>query len=506
MAERTSHRGSSSLAEILVDESPDALVALSLDGRILFWSRGAETTFGYSADEAIGHSITDLIIPDDQHNEARDSLVQASQRGWALFESVRRRKDGSVVHVDVSMRRGNAPSGEPIVIVRKRDIDQLKRLRENRMSEARFRGLLEAVPDALVMVDRAGIIQLVNGRGEALFGWKREELLGKPIQVLVPARYRDTHPNFFTTYFPDLRDRPIGGRLELYALRKDGTEFPAEISLGPIETPDGTLVTAAIRDVTERKRDMEERNRRMQETNRLKSEFLANMSHELRTPLNAIIGFAALMHTGRVGQLSDAQHEYIGDILNSGRHLLQLINDVLDLAKIESGKIELRIETVDLTRLAGEVRDILRALAAEKRIQLKFEIDASLSPVSTDPRLLKQVLYNYVSNAIKFTLEEGKIAVRIAPEPDDCFRVEVEDTGVGIRPQDMVRLFVEFQQLDEGLAKKYPGTGLGLALTQRIVEALGGRVGATSDFGRGSTFWAVLPRKVSVNPGGATKG
>jgi signal transduction histidine kinase len=246
---------------------------------------------------------------------------------------------------------------------------------------------------------------------------------------------------------------------------------------------------------------MEERNRRMQEANRLKSEFLANMSHELRTPLNAVIGFAALMHAGKTGPLADIHKEYIGDILNSSRHLLQLINDVLDLAKVESGRMELRVEDTDLARTVSEVRDIVRGLAAERSIRLAVELDAEVPRVRVDPRMLKQILYNYLSNAIKFTPDGGRVMLRVTPEAHDRFRIDVEDTGIGIKPEDMGRLFVEFQQLDQGTAKKYPGTGLGLALTKRIVEAQGGRVVVESIPGRGSTFSAILPRAVGAKHG-----
>ena len=246
--------------------------------------------------------------------------------------------------------------------------------------------------------------------------------------------------------------------------------------------------------VQEHARNLEEQTRRVQEANRLKSEFLANMSHELRTPLNAIVGFSELMHDGKVGPVSAQHREYLGDILTSAHHLLQLINDVLDLAKVESGKLEFRPEPVDLPNLLSEVRDILRTLAAKKRIHIETEADPTLTRVVLDPAKLKQVLYNYLSNALKFTPEEGRVTIRLAPEGAEAFRLEVEDTGIGIRPEDQGRLFVEFQQLDASTAKKYPGTGLGLALTKRIVEAQGGRVGVGSTPGQGSVFYAILPR------------
>jgi CheY-like chemotaxis protein len=222
------------------------------------------------------------------------------------------------------------------------------------------------------------------------------------------------------------------------------------------------------------------------------------MSHELRTPLNAIIGFAELMHDAKVGPVSPTHKECLADILTSSRHLLQLINDVLDLSKVEAGKMEFRPEPVELTRVVGEVRDILRGLSAKKHIHLAVDIEAGLDEVVLDPGKLKQVLYNYLSNALKFTPEGGQVTVRARLEPGGNFRLEVSDTGIGIRPDDLSRLFVEFQQLDASASKAYPGTGLGLALTKRIVEAQGGRVGVSSAVAEGSTFYAVLPRLARV--------
>ena len=232
-----------------------------------------------------------------------------------------------------------------------------------------------------------------------------------------------------------------------------------------------------------------------QAANRQKSEFLANMSHELRTPLNSVIGFAELIHNAKVGPVSDPQKEYLGDILTSARHLLRLINDILDLAKVEAGKIIFEPEPVELTFLAGEVRDTLRDMADRKSISIAIKIDSNVDAVCTDSQKLKQVLYNYLSNALKFTQDAGQVTLEIGPEDADFFRLSVRDTGIGIKPDDIGRLFMEFQQLDASSSKKYQGTGLGLALTKRIVEAQGGKVGVESVMGKGSVFYAVLPRR-----------
>ena len=247
-----------------------------------------------------------------------------------------------------------------------------------------------------------------------------------------------------------------------------------------------------------------EQNRMIQAANRMKSEFLANMSHELRTPLNAIIGFAELLRDGVAAPVTDTQVEYLKHILVSGRHLLTLINDVLDLAKVESGKLEIHPEPISLEEITREVTDVLLSKSSEKRILVSTTIDPALTSarVVADGGKLKQVLYNYVSNALKFTAPQGKVEIRVRAEGPEYFRIEVEDSGMGIRPDDMNRLFVEFQQLDAGMTKQHAGTGLGLVLTKRMVEAQGGRVGATSIPGKGSVFFAVLPRNVKGTSSG----
>lgn len=245
--------------------------------------------------------------------------------------------------------------------------------------------------------------------------------------------------------------------------------------------------------------DLEDEKRSAQEANRMKSEFLANMSHELRTPLNSIIGFSELMSDGKVGDIADNHKEYLGDILTSARHLLQLINDVLDLAKVEAGKLEFDAKPVDVASLIKDTCDSLRSIAASRRIDVRVHIAPNIQQIVGDAGRIKQVLYNYLSNALKFTPEDGHVCISAYSEDNDHFRISVRDTGDGIPTDQISRLFVEFEQLDASIGKRHQGTGLGLALTKRIVEAQDGRVGVKSVVGEGSDFFAILPKILRRN-------
>jgi PAS domain S-box-containing protein len=397
-----------------------------------------------------------------------------------------------------------------------------KREREVKENERRYRDLFDRAPIPFEETDRDGVVRRFNQAVCNLLRCPPDQVLGRKAWDFVAPDQQD---NFRQTMLERIATGSETGPFECDYMLDDGSRITVEVRENLIRD-DHEEVTGVVRsllDVTERnlaavaarkvsQYAMELRNKNEQlaralEAARLateaKSRFLAGVSHELRTPLNGIIGFSELMYDGKLGPVSDDFKDVLSDILTSARHLLQLINDILDLSKVEAGRMEFHPEPSRIDALVFEVRDVVRPLAERKRIHLTLDVPMDLTAV-IDPSRFKQVLYNYLSNAVKFTAEDGRVAVRVAREENSSFRLDVEDTGIGIAPDEISKLFQEFQQLPNS-RKAEQGTGLGLALTRHIVEAQGGTVSVRSEPGRGSVFSALFPLVSIPIPVGATR-
>ena len=401
--------------------------------------------------------------------------------------------------------KGNVKRLVPSIERELRDAEARRRQRQAEEalhdSEARKAAIFDSSLDSIISIDHAGRIIEFNPQAEKTFGYRRDDVIGQPMaELIIPPSLRSRHREALARYLATGTGSVIGRRVELTGMRSDGSEFPVELSLTSISTKTQPMFTAYLRDLTEQKkqeesaqrsRELEEQNLRIQEANRLKSEFLANMSHELRTPLNAIVGFSELMHDGKVGPVSAEHKEYLSDILSSSHHLLQLINDLLDNAKIEAGRMEVLTTTFPVTDLVVEVTHNLAPIMSVKKLKLIREIPDDLPPITTDRRKLLQILLNLASNAVKFT-ERGEIGLRCRAT-GGALQLAVSDTGIGIKASDLDLLFQPFSQIDSGLQKRQEGTGLGLHLSQNLARLLGGAIAVESEYGKGSTFTLTLP-------------
>ena len=340
-------------------------------------------------------------------------------------------------------------------------------------SEAKFRGLLESAPDAMVIVDAAGRIVLVNAATERLFGYSRSQLLGKTADMLMPAGDSD----------------------DMVGVRKNGSCFPIEVSHSPLQTEDGPMVSSAIRDVTTRKQIEAE----LMRASRAKSDFLSGMSHELRTPLNAIVGFAELLQMKSADSLTPKQHEYVGHILEGGNHLLVLVTQLLDLAGIEAGRLNLSIQPVEVAIVLRYVQGLMAPIAQKAEVNFIVNVPDGIAEARADELRLRQVLLNLLSNAIKYNNAGGEVVLGARFLAEGIVRFTVSDNGVGIPADRTDELFQPFNRLGAEHSK-VGGTGIGLAFSRKVAEAMGGTVGFTSELGKGSSFWVDLPAEPAPPP------
>ncbi|RSM70765.1 hybrid sensor histidine kinase/response regulator [Actinoplanes sp. ATCC 53533] len=512
LAERAAVLAERQRLAVIVESSADAIIGKAVDGIITSWNAGAERLYGYRVDEAVGRDAAMLFPEDCRDREAE--LLACVLRGERVDQVEVRNctRDGVPVTVSLTSSLIADASGQPLgVACIVRDISERQR------AEAMFRGLLEAAPDAIVGVTADGRIALLNAQAERLFGYRRDELLGQSVDILVPERVRAAHPGRRLHYFSSPQPRPMGGGVELAAVRKDGSEFPAEISLSALETDQGVIVSAAVRDVSERLQAQAERERlaaqaehdaaerRLQHTRRLESlgQLAGGVAHDFNNILAVIASYTELLTetlqtpAPDAGELTAARAD-LAQIGRATERATRLTKQLLAFGRREITQTQV----LSLNHVVGDVEQMLRRTLGE-HIHLVTHLDSALLPVSVDPSQFEQILLNLAVNArdampgggtlsidtSNTELDEDDVADCTELSPGRYVRFRVSDTGSGMPPEVAERAFEPFFTTKPQGA----GTGLGLATVYGIATAAGGHVRLYSEAGIGTTITLVLP-------------
>jgi PAS domain S-box-containing protein len=457
---------------------------------------------GYSRKHLVNSRFADYFTdPDLARAGVEQTLAEARVIDYELVLVTRQGRK-----ITVSFNAGvfsDAVGTARGILAAARDITSQKQLEEQlRKEQVYSRSIIESNIDALMTTDPLGFITDVNQQMESLTGFSRDELVGSPFREYVTDAERAEDGIRMT-----LTDGKVTN-YELTVRGKAGEEAVVSYNAATFFDPDGHLqgVVAAARDIAELK-DAEEALRRtnaeLERANLSKDRFLASMSHELRTPLNAIIGYTGTLLMGLAGDLNEEQTQQVGTVQTSGKHLLSLINDLLDLAKIESGKVDIASEAVDCAAMIEDVASSLRPSAEEKGISLVVTRPENPVRLVTDRRVVSQILLNLISNAVKFT-DAGSVRVELAPghgRNGGSWVFRVCDTGVGISTGDRDKVFGAFEQVGDSVTRRHEGTGLGLHISQRLAELVGGTISFESELGVGTTFWLDLPERTALRGG-----
>ena len=469
LSEESSRRRNIELA--LIDTSVNPVITVTPNGFITTWNPAAEKLYGYNAGEAIGRDIG-LIIPTDRLAEHRAIAARAlADDPVDAIESVRLAKGGRRIDVALSVRSIGRPSGKIVGLLNiTRDITAQK------LTEEKFQLAVESCPSGMVLVDRFGDIVLVNSEIERLFGYRRDELLGQKIEILIPENWRQQHTLYRDGFAHQARTRLMGARRDLFGRHKDGTEIPVEVGLNPIQTREGPLILSAIIDISERKR-----------AERLKDEFVSTVSHELRTPLTSIAASLGLLAGPWHAAMPDTAKRLVTLANSNSARLVRLVNDILDFEKIESGKSVFDLKRVKLRGVVEQTIEASKALADSCGVTVRLQQSDNFE-VYADADRLTQVITNLLSNAIKFSPRETEVAIAVERRGDHI-RTTVRDHGSGVPEAFKPHLFEKFAQADASDAREKGGTGLGLNIVKQIVQRLCGDVGYAAAPDGGAAFY-----------------
>jgi PAS domain S-box-containing protein len=479
----------------VVETAGSAIVGLDREGRVFEWNREAEALFGVQRDEAIGQVYLEAFVTERHRDGMRraiaDILGGTPLRNYVGAVKARDGRRSTVLWNITPLRDGE---GTPVhgLIAAGSDIT------ERDASDERFRVLFERSSDAHLLYDENGVIDCNDATLRMLRYSSKDAIIGRTPTDLSPRRQPDGRLSIVVGEQMRRRARVQGfHRFEWEHQRADGTGFPVEITLTPVRLHGREVILAVWHDIAERKA-VEDALRSAKDAaesaNRTKSEFMTRMNHELRTPLTAIIGFSRVLLQGKEGVLSPGAQQYAERIRANGMHLLSLINQILDVAKVEAGRMELELETVPLDTLVKETLAMLEATAEAKGIALRRELPTELKPLVTDAGKLRQILINLVGNAIKFT-SKGEVCVRVTADPVSGrpLSIAVSDTGIGIPPERQRKVFEPFEQGDSSTRREFGGTGLGLSIVRTFSGLIGARIALDSEVGKGTTVTLSRP-------------
>jgi len=481
----------------MAQQSRDSMIYLNSEFGILYVNKAAEDLFGWTLDELRGKSI-DILKVDSLSEQVKDKIKDILNNGGSYsIDSLSEKKEGTTFFCEFGFYRFYDDNGNFCgFLTSQRDITQRKLAEATlKESEEKFQALYENIPSGTLIIGQDYIIEDVNHKTCEITGFSKEELVGQLCDILCPKGSGSKKCPIWVEGLNGFQG------MDTTIKCKDGRKNPILKNTKRISLHGKQYILESFQDINERKQAEEvmlHAKLVAEEASRAKSEFLANMSHELRTPLNSIIGFSQILNEGTFGDMNDKQAKYVRNILNSGKHLLHLINTILDISKVEAGKMELYCERFYIQELLDDLSIVIHPMAVRKNIRFEINELTNNAQICADETKLKQIIYNLLDNAVKFTSFEGSVTLTLELI-DSELQVSVSDTGIGI-PRDAIDIiFKPFKQVDPSTSKIYGGTGLGLALVKEFVGLHKGRVWVESEEGKGSTFKIRLPQQEPMN-------